>query len=110
MKLLSPKEKYTEMLTQYNDNMINKALGILQNISANEKMQELARMREKALHDEASYLFTAREEGRMEGRMEGFKEGRMEERNKIAEDLRGFGVDDDIIKQLLDKRNKDSDL
>lgn len=90
------------MLTQYNDNMINKALGILQNISANEKMQELARMREKALHDEASYLFTARKEGR--------KEGRMEERNKIAEDLRGFGVDDNIIKQLLDKRNKDSDL
>ena len=39
-------------------------------MSDDEKIQALARLREKALHDEASALSTARKEGRAEGRAE----------------------------------------
>ena len=49
-------------------------------MSADEKTREIARIREKALHDEASYMETARLEGRAEGLEEGMVKGRAEGR------------------------------
>ena len=45
--------------------MINEALYVLREMSADARAQELARQREKVLHDEASYMETARLEGRV---------------------------------------------
>ena len=39
------------------------------------RIKEIARLREKALHDEASALKNAKEEGKEEGRAEGRAEG-----------------------------------
>ena len=46
--------------------MINEAVYVLREMSADARAQELARQREKVLHDEASYLETARLQGREE--------------------------------------------
>ena len=44
-------------------------------MSEDTKIREIARLREKALHDEASALKNAKEEGKEEGRAEGRAEG-----------------------------------
>ncbi|MBO6308656.1 MAG: hypothetical protein J6N70_07405 [Oribacterium sp.] len=48
------------MLQQTNVQPIQKAVMIIHQMSDDEKIQELARLREKALHDEASALSSAR--------------------------------------------------
>ncbi len=66
-------------------------------MSEEEKIQELARLREKALHDEASALSTARKEGREQGRAEGRAEGR----NEMIEKMRKSGMTDEQIEKIL---------
>ena len=51
--------------------IIQKAVKVICNMSDDSKTQELVRLREKALHDEASALKQAKAEGREEGRAEG---------------------------------------
>ncbi len=58
-----------------NDNTLNKAADVLREMSGDARLREAARLREKRLHDEASELASAREEGKIEGRKEGNKEG-----------------------------------
>ena len=48
----------------------------LKSVSADAEARRLAFVRERALHDEASLLQDAREEGREQGREEGREEGR----------------------------------
>ena len=54
------------MLQQTEVQPIQKAVMIIHQMSDDEKIQELARLREKALHDEASALSSARKEGALE--------------------------------------------
>lgn len=56
-------EEEFAMLQETNVPVIQKAVMVIHKMSADEKMHEIARMREKALHDEASALKGAREEG-----------------------------------------------
>ncbi len=53
---------------------------VIYDMSEDTKIREIARLREKALHDEASALKNAKEEGKEEGRAEGRAEGRVEGR------------------------------
>ena len=46
--------------------IIQKAVKVIYDMSEDTKIRELARLREKALHDEASALRQAKEEGRAE--------------------------------------------
>ncbi len=55
------------MLEGTTNEPIKKAVLTLRNLSKYEIMQEKIRLEEKRRHDEASYLYTAREEGRAEG-------------------------------------------
>ena len=64
-----------EMLEQTNVKEIQEAVLILREMSADEKMKELARRRELALHDRITDIEVSREEGRIEGRKEGRTEG-----------------------------------
>ena len=77
------------MIAQANDSMINKAVYVLREMSADERMREIARQREKRLHDEASYMETAR----LQGRAEGHKE--------LLAQLRTLGVDETKLSQAL---------
>ena len=47
--------------------IIHKAVKVIYDMSENTKTRELARLREKALHDEASALKQAKDEGKSEG-------------------------------------------
>ncbi len=80
------------MMTQTNDRVMNKAVLILKEMSADEKIRELVRIRERALHDEASYLQDARAEGRTEGRAEGI--------NAVLEAMRAAGMDTSQVEAL----------
>ena len=61
--------------------------------SEDTKIREYARMREKALYDEASALKKAKAEG--------IVEGRAEERNDIISKLKAYGMTDEQIKAAL---------
>ena len=64
-----------------NNEVMNKAVFILRQMSADEKMREVARIRERALHDEASYredIEDAKRAARAEARAEALAEGRAE--------------------------------
>lgn len=82
-------EEELAMLQETNVPIIQKAVMVIHKMSADEKMQEIARMREKALHDEASALKGARDEGRAD------------ERSKIIENMRAAGFSESDIKKAL---------
>ena len=78
---------------------------IIHQMSDDEKIQELARLREKALHDEASALSTARkegrEQGRAEGRAEGREQGRDEREDELVKSMRENGIPEDQIQKII---------
>ena len=82
------------MIAQANDRVMNKAVFILKTMSADEKVKEIARMREEALHEEASYLETARLEGRAEGM------------DALLEKLRALGADEKMLSQAVSDLSK----
>ncbi len=73
------------------DQIIHKATLILRELSDDEKLKESARIREKRLHDEASELASAREEGREEGREDTIK--RMRQRGYTEEQIKDLWAD-----------------
>ncbi len=63
--------KKPEDLAMFDDNeTMSKAAEALRVMSGDERIREAARLREKRLHDEASALAGAREEGKIEGKIE----------------------------------------
>ena len=69
--------------------IIQKAVRIIYDMSADEKMKELIRIREKALHDEASALKYAKAEGIAEGEA------------AIIKKLKASGMTDEQINTIL---------
>ena len=63
-------EEELEMISQTNVPIMQKAVNVIYDMSEDTKIREYARMREKALHDEASALKNAKAEGRAEERAE----------------------------------------
>ena len=76
---------------------IQKTIVILREMSADEKIREEARRREKRLHDEATALNHARKEGIAEGEAR----GREAERASIADTMRKNGFTEEQIKLAL---------
>ena len=70
-------------------------------MSEEEKKEELARLREKALHDEASALSTARKEGRAEGLAEEREAGRAEREQEMVKNMRMIGMSEEQITKIL---------
>ena len=70
---------------------------IIYDLSEDTRIREAARIREKALHDEASALANAKNEGRAEGRVEGRAEG---EANIISK-MKAYGLSDEQIKAII---------
>jgi predicted transposase/invertase (TIGR01784 family) len=63
------------------------AMNRLRALSADEKARYLAFVRERALHDEVSFLNEAKREGFEQGREEGREEGREKGREEVARNL-----------------------
>ena len=72
--------------------IIQKAVKVIYDMSEDTRIRELARMREKALHDEASALRQAKDEGR--------EEGKAELRNEMIEKMRAMGMTEEQIKSI----------
>lgn len=68
-------EEDLKMLERTMSEPIKKAVVTLRKLSDDEILQEKIRLTEKAQHDRASLLLTARREGHAEGRAEGIDEG-----------------------------------
>ncbi|MCM1463547.1 MAG: hypothetical protein NC084_12670 [Bacteroides sp.] len=68
---------------------MKKAVKVIYDMSEDAKMREVAWIREKALHDEASLMHGAREEGRAEERAE-----------TIAK-MRAYGISEEEIQKIL---------
>ena len=83
------------MLQQTGVKQIQDAVVVLHKMSADEKTRELAEMREKALHIEATEKAHAKAEGRAEGRAA--------ERAEILANLKAMGLSEEQIKQALGK-------
>lgn len=67
---------------------VKQALSRIRVLSADEEARRLAFVRERALHDEVSFLNEARREGLEQGREQGLEQGREEvARNLIAMNL-----------------------
>ncbi len=71
----------------------NKTILTLRELNADEKMRYFADMREKALHDEATALQHAREEGIMQSKEEGTRQ--------IVEKMRKSGMTEEQIQAIL---------
>lgn len=81
---------------------------LLRRLNADEAVRQEAYMREKRLHDEASAMLHAQQEGRneglKEGRKEGLREGKKEERERIIALMKEDGYTDEQIARLFRSR------
>ena len=96
-------EDELDMLQQTGVKSIQDAVVVLHKMSADEKTRELAEMREKALHIEATEKSYARAEGEAAGLKKGRAEGRAERDNEILANLKSLGMSDEQIKAILGK-------
>lgn len=76
---------------------------VIYDTSEETRIKELARMREKALHDETTYLKEAWEEGFAKGYAKGYAEGYAQKNQEIAARMRELGYSEDIINEILTK-------
>ena len=65
-------------------------------MSEDTRIREIARLREKALHDEASAIKNAKMEGREKGR----EEGRAEERADAIAKMKALGFTEEQIRSI----------
>lgn len=81
-------EEEFNMLEQTNVPIMQKAVRVIYDMSEDTRVKEIARLREKALHDEASALKNAKEEGRAE------------ERNSAIQKMRELSFTDEQIREI----------
>lgn len=70
---------------------------ILRELSADKKMEYIAEMREKALHDEATAMNAAEKRGMEKGLEKGIEKGRAE----VVEKMRKIGMTEKQINSIL---------
>ncbi|MBP1545862.1 MAG: hypothetical protein J6A37_04590 [Oscillospiraceae bacterium] len=80
---------------------MQQAVRVIYDMSEDTRIRELARMREKAMHDEASALKNAKDEGRAEGRAEGEVIGLERGKKLIISQMKAFGMSDEQISAIL---------
>ncbi len=90
-------EDELDMLQQTGVKQIQDAVVVLHKMSADEKTRELAEMREKALHIEA----TEKAHARAEGEAIGLKEGERKKEAEILAKMRKSGLSEEQIKAIL---------
>ena len=110
MQFLNANDKEAfDMINQTEAPAIQHAVQLIYDMSEDAVMREKVRLREKAMHDEASFLATARNEGieigekkgRAEGRAEGIEIGEEKAKNRLIEKWRKQGKTEQEIADLL---------
>lgn len=89
------------MISQTNVPIMKKAVNVIYDMSEDTKIREIARLREKALHDEASALKKAAEEGIAKGRIEGRAEGAAKKQAELIANMKAFGMTDEQINAII---------
>lgn len=89
------------MINQTDIPIMKKAVKVIYDMSEDTKIREVARLREKALHDEASALKNAKAEGLAEGVSIGKNEGKNEERANLIANMKALGMTDEQINQII---------
>ncbi|MDE5765339.1 MAG: Rpn family recombination-promoting nuclease/putative transposase [Ruminococcus sp.] len=90
-------EEELNMIKNTNIPVMEQAVQVIFDMSADTALRERARLREKALHDEISAMEGAREEGREEGIVIGEAKGI----NSIVEKMRKSGMTEEQINAIL---------
>ena len=80
------------MISQTNIPIMQKAVNVIYDMSEDTRIREIARLREKALHDEASAIKNAKMEGR--------EEGRAEERADAIAKMKSLGFTEEQIRSI----------
>lgn len=93
-------EEEFEMISQTNVPIMKKAVNVIYDMSEDTKIREIARLREKALHDEASALKNAKEEGMEEGLAKGEANGIAKEKASVISKMRANGFTDEQIRKI----------
>ena len=86
-------EEELEMIKNTDVPIMKDAVRVIYDMSDDTRIKEIARLREKAMHDEASALGNARREGIEEGIEKGME--------KVIDQMRKSGMTEDQIKQIL---------
>lgn len=89
------------MLEKKNDPIINEAVDTIYKMSADEKLQEIIRLRERARDEEMSAIHDTKEEGKAEG----LKEGLVQGVQSVIDQLKNAGLFNDEIAKLLANQN-----
>jgi predicted transposase/invertase (TIGR01784 family) len=76
-----------QRMSQITDEPVRRAYDKLKTLSQDEEARRLAFVRERALHDEATLLLEAREDGLEEGRKEGLQDGRQAAMREAAANM-----------------------
>ena len=74
---------------------------ILRELSADEKMEYIAEMREKALHDEATAINAAEKRGEKRGMEKVLEKGIEKGRAEVMEKMRESGMTEEQINAIL---------
>lgn len=86
-------EEDFEMLKEANVPIITKAVNVIYDISEDAQIRELARLREKALRDEASALYNAEQKG--------IKQGEQKAKEELIRKMRLTGMTEEQIHEIL---------
>ena len=78
----------------------NDTMNVIYDTSEDTKIREIARLREKAMHDEASALKHAKAEGIEEGMAQGMTKGK----NEIIAQMKAAGMTDEQISFVLGQK------
>lgn len=98
---ISLSEEELDMLQNTNVPEIKKAVRVIHRMSDDEKLRELAEMREKALHVEATALGHAKREGIDIGIGIGIKQGIQETHDAFIEQMRLSGIPQETIDTIV---------
>ena len=97
-------EEDFEMISQTNVPIMKKAVNVIYDMSEDTKIREIARLREKALHDEASALKNAKAEGMAEGievgMAKGMAKGIAKERADAISRMRALGFTAEQVRKM----------
>ena len=89
-------EEALDMISQTNVPIMKKAVNVIYDMSEDTRIREIARLREKAMHDEASALKHAKAEGIEEG----VTQGAAKEREATIRMLKANGFSDEQISAM----------
>lgn len=95
-------EEALNMIRQTDIPIMKKAVNVIYDMSEDTRIREFARMREKALHDEASAMKNARAEGMAKG----LEKGAANKEAEIIANMKALGMSDEQISRIISGTNQ----